>query len=182
MATKTDSKQPNDYLSPLVMNRLRGRVLRLPAPRGKNREILLIYGQHASLERYWELALELNQYGAVTIPDLPGLGGMTSFYKIGVKPTIDVLADYLAAFVKLRYKRRKVTIMGLGLGFVVVTRMLQRCPDLAKNVELVVSLRGYAHTSDLVSRPRGPLAHLSPRLFSWKPAAHFYKNLFLHRG
>ena len=122
------------------MNGLQGRMLHLPAPKGRNREILLVYGHHSSLERWWGLAQVLNRYGAVTMPDLPGFGGMDSLYKIDKKPTIDNLADYLAAFVKMRYKRRRVTIIGMSFGFVVVTRMLQRFPELVKKVDVLTSL------------------------------------------
>src|SRR5438105_15114146 len=122
---KKPAKDPADYILPLYMNGLSGRMLHLPAPRGKKkREILFVYGQHSSLERWWGLALTLNRYGAVTVPDLPGFGGMTSFYKIGQEADVDTLADYLAAFFKLRYRQKKVTVAAMSLGFVIVTRML----------------------------------------------------------
>src|SRR3982751_3045218 len=96
-----------DYIRPLEMNGLTGRMLHMPAPKNKKRDILLIYGHHSCLERMYGVAEDLNQYGAVTMPDLPGFGGMDSFYKIGMEPTLDNLADYLAAFIKLRYKGKK---------------------------------------------------------------------------
>ena len=40
---------------------------------------------------------------------LPGLGGMDSFYSIGLKPSLDNMADYVASFIKLSYKRKKVS-------------------------------------------------------------------------
>ena len=150
-------KSPADYIQPLNINGLEGRVLHLPAqkPKHSHREILFVYGHHSSLERWWGLAQSLNRYGAVTMPDLPGFGGMDSFYAIGKKPTIDNLADYLAAFIKLRYKRKKLAIAGLSFGFVIVTRMLQRNPELAKKVTLLVSIVGFAHHEDFTfSRPR----------------------------
>lgn len=145
---QTSAQKPADFIHPLNMNRLHGRMLRLPAPTRRKREILLVYGHHSSLERWWGLIQDLNQYGAVTVPDLPGFGGMDSFYKLHEQPTIDTMADYLAAFVKLRYKHRRVTIAGLSFGFVVVTRMLQRYPDLAKKVDMLVSVAGFAHHDD----------------------------------
>lgn len=143
-----DSKTPSDYIAPLYINGLRGRMLYLPPKGKKRRQILLIYGHHASLERMFGLAEEFNRYGGVTLPDLPGFGGMDSFYKIGEKPTLDNLADYLAAFIKLRYKRRKVSILGMSFGFLVVTRMLQRYPELVDKVEVLVSVVGFAHHQD----------------------------------
>jgi hypothetical protein len=78
---KKTAKPPADYIMPLYINGLSGRMLHLPAPRGKKREILFIYGQHSSLERWWGLAQALNSAGAVTMPDIPGFGGMTSLHQ-----------------------------------------------------------------------------------------------------
>lgn len=129
------------------MNGLSGRLLRLP-PKRNNKEILMVYGHHSSIERWWGLAQDLNKYGAITMPDLPGFGGMQTFYKIGDKPTLDNMADYLAAFMKLFYKRRRVTIVGMSFGFLVVTRMLQKHPSLTARVDMVISLVGFAHYQD----------------------------------
>jgi pimeloyl-ACP methyl ester carboxylesterase len=148
MVKQTDP-DPAQFIEPLNMNGLQGRMLRLPAAKADNkREILIVYGHHAKLERWWGLIQNFNTFGNVTMPDLPGFGGMDSFYKIGQKPTLDNLADYLASFVKLRYKRRRVTIVGISFGFVVATRMLQRYPELAKKVDVMVSCVGFAHADD----------------------------------
>ncbi len=144
----SESLSPADYITPLYMNGLHGRVLQMPMPKRRKREILFVYGHHASLERQFGLIELLSKYGAVTMPDLPGFGGMESFYKLGEKPTLDNLADYLAAFVKLKYKRKRVTIVAMSFGFAVVTRMLQRCPDLVKKVDLLISLVGFVHHED----------------------------------
>src|SRR5579862_6532373 len=119
-----------DFIVPLNINGLEGRMLRLPAQKASQPEILFIYGQHSSLERWWGLALELNKLGPITMPDLPGFGGMQSLYKIGKTASVDDLADYLAAFVKLKYRNKKFVIAGMSLGFVIVTRMLQKYPEL----------------------------------------------------
>lgn len=145
--------RPEDYLQPLHINGLNGRMLRAPATTGKKREILMLYGHHALLERWWGLVENLQEFGAVTVPDLPGFGGMDSFYKIGRKPTMDAYADYLAAFVKLRYRRKRVTIVGLSFGFVVATRMLQRYPELIDKVDLVISIVGFMHYDDFRFTP-----------------------------
>lgn len=143
-------KEASDYITPLVMNGLEGRVLRMPAPKNKTREMLFVYGMHASIERQFGIAEFLNKYGAVTIPDLPGFGGMESFYKIGEKPSLDNLADYLAAFIKMRYKRKKVTILAMSLGFAITTRMLQRCPELTRKVDLLVSVVGFVNHEEFI--------------------------------
>lgn len=174
-------KSPADYIIPLNMNSLHGRMMRLPAPKSKPKEILFIYGHHSSLERWWGLAQVLNRYGNVTIPDMPGFGGMDSFYKLGRRPTIDNLADYLASFIKLRYKRKRITLVSMSFGFVVVTRMLQRYPDLAKKVDLLVSVAGFTHGDEFTfSKPRYKTYLTASRLFSKRLPAIFFKNVALN--
>lgn len=151
---KTTPKDPADYIVPLTMNGLEGRMLHMPAPKGKSRNILFVYGHHASLERQFGVMEVLNKYGSVTMPDLPGFGGMETFYKIGMKPSMDNLADYLAAFVKMRYKRKKVTIVSMSLGFAITTRMLQRCPELKSKVNLLVSVVGFVHHEEFIFTKR----------------------------
>jgi len=169
-----------DFIQPLNMNGLVGRMLNLPCNTSAKREILVLYGHHALLERWWGLIQNFATYGTVTMPDLPGFGGMDSFYKIGQKPTIDAYADYLASFMKLRYKRRRVTIVGISFGFVVATRMLQRYPDLAKRVDLVVSAAGFAHHDDFKFTKRRMFAYrTATRMLSNAPMAAFFKKTAL---
>jgi len=141
-------KYYKDNISTLRINRLQGRMLKLPPPRAKKLEILLVYGHHSSLERMKGLAENLNKYGAVTLPDLPGFGGMDSFYKIGLKPTIENYADYLASFIKLRYKRKRLAIIAISFSFPIVTRMLQKYPEIVSKVDLLVSSVGFVHHDD----------------------------------
>lgn len=171
-----------EAIVPLNINGLHGRMLRVPAQSKKRREILLIYGHHASIERMIGFVEELSKYGAVTLPDLPGFGGMESFYKLGEKPTLDNLADYLAAFIKLRYKRRRITILGMSLGFLIVTRMLQKYPDIAKRVDILVSVVGFAHREDFIlpKRVRWPL-RVAASICSNKYPALFVQT-FILRG
>lgn len=181
---KTTPRNPADYIVPLNINGLEGRMLRLPAPdtkQAKGREILYIYGHHSTLERWWGIALVLNRYGAVTAPDLPGFGGMDSFYKIGKKPTLDNMADYMAAFIKLRYKRKKVMIVGLSYGFIVATRMLQRYPELTKKVTLLVSLVGFAHKDDFIFKKwRYYTYRYGSYCLTFRPVAGFFYHVALN--
>lgn len=175
-------QKPDDFIQPLYINGLNGRMLRVPAPKSTNREILLIYGHHALLERWWGLVENLNDYGAVTMPDLPGFGGMDGFQIIGRQPTINEYADYLAAFVKMHYRRKRVTIVGISFGFVVVTRMLQRYPELAKRVDLVVSMVGFMHKTDFLFTPqRRNQIHVAARFFSLPPIAWIIRYCFLNQ-
>lgn len=139
---------PAKFVMPLNMNGMNGRLLRLPTPKKKNREVLVVYGHHASLERMYGFAQVINKYGAVTMPDLPGFGGMDSFYKINQKPSLDNMADYLASIIKLHFKNRHISIIGFSFGFLVVTRMLQKYPDIVKQTDYVISCVGFSHYQD----------------------------------
>jgi pimeloyl-ACP methyl ester carboxylesterase len=177
--TKQD---PSEYIVPLNMNSLHGRMLRVPAPKQKSREILVVYGHHALIERWWGLVQNLNEFGGVTMPDLPGFGGMDSFSKIGQKPTIDNFADYLAAFIKMRYKRQRITIVGISFGFVIATRMLQRYPELAKKVDLLVSIVGFMHEDDFHFKPRTQRGiRLLARFFGTHPVSFIIRYGFLNK-
>jgi len=174
------AKSSADYILPLYMNGLAGRVLRLPAPKRKKREILFIYGHHSSLERVSGVADLLNRYGSVTIPDLPGFGGMESFYKIGEKPSIDNMADYLYSFIKLRYRNKRVTLAGTSLGFAIITRMLQKHPDTVKKIDMVCSMAGYTSKEDLVFKRRNWLFfRFITSIFSGRLSAALAKFLFI---
>lgn len=141
------------HIEPLHINGMAGRMLYLP-PKSKNaREILVIYGHHSSLERWWGLAENFNDFGAVTMPDLPGFGGMESLYKAGRSATLDTYADYMASFIKMRYRHKKVSIVGISFGFLVATRMLQRYPELTGKVEVLVSAMGFMHRNNFKFSP-----------------------------
>jgi pimeloyl-ACP methyl ester carboxylesterase len=176
------SQDPAEYIVPLNMNGLQGRMLRMPAPKNKNREILAIYGHHALIERWWGLIQNLNEFGGVTMPDMPGFGGMDTFSKIGREPTIDNYADYLAAFIKMRYRKQRITIVAISFGFVVVTRMLQRYPEIAKKVDILVSIVGFMHYDDFHFKPmtRRGIRVLS-RLFGTRLMATIIRYGFLNR-
>jgi len=158
-----------DVISPIVVNGLRGRVLKMPAAKKTaRRDILLIYGHHSSLERMYGIAEYLAAYGSVTMPDLPGFGGMDSFYKIGDKPTVDNLADYLATFIKFNNHSRHIIIGAMSFGFVVVTRMLQKYPKLVEQVDLLFSLVGFSHHQDFKLKKR--------ILFTFRYGASIFSN------
>ena len=129
------------------INGLNGRVLKIRNNK-KKRQILLVYGHHSSLERIFGIAEVLADYGNVTTPDLPGFGGMDSLYKIDLKADFDTLADYLAAFIRTNYKNEKFSIVALSIGFVITTRTLQKYPDLASKVDMLISVAGFTHKAD----------------------------------
>ncbi len=202
-----ETRNPADYIVPLSIGGLEGRMLHIPAsppapdkaaagapenvaddaakePRTNSKtdqETLFVYGHHSTLERWWGLMEVFSEFGAVTMPDLPGFGGMDSFYKVGQKPSIDAMADYLAAFIKWRYKRRKVAIVGMSFGFVVVTRMLQRYPELIKKITILVSLAGFAHYDDFIIPKRQYNLYLTAaKIFQHRIPAFLFKNVGLN--
>lgn len=163
------------------MNGLSGRVLRFPTKNPKNnKEILLLYGHHASIERLSGFVEMLAKYGNVTVPDLPGFGGMESFYKINEKPTFDTFADYLYSFVKLNYKKKKIIIVGMSFSVPVYVRMLQKYPQIEKNVEYCISLAGFVHHEDfkLPKKYTIPIKLLS-KFFSKKVPAWFFEKFII---
>lgn len=173
--------QPEDFIEPLNLGGMHGRMLNVPAPRRyRGREILFIYGQHSSLERLWGFVEVLNRYGSVTVPDLPGFGGMDSFYSVNEKPTIDNMADYLATFIRWRYKNKRVIIAGLSYGFIVLTRMLQRYPELAKKVDLLICIVGFAHHDDFsFSRGRMAFFKYGSAFFTLRFPAWIFQHIVL---
>lgn len=179
--TRAKPRQTADFIVPININGLRGRMLRLPPKRNKKREILLIYPHHSSIEKYIGLAEALNDFGGVTMPDIPGLGGMDSFYKVDIVPSLESFADYLATFIKLRYRNRRFTIAGISFGFLVVTRMLQKYPEIAKKVDLTVSIFGFAHHEELnVTRPKLRAQRFAYRFLARRLPAAFFRNVLLH--
>lgn len=175
------ARNPADYIKPLNINGMDGRMLHLPAPKRKNKDIMFVYGHHSSLERWWGVMEVLNRYGSVTMPDLPGFGGMDSFYSIGQKPTIDAMADYLAAFIKLRFKRKKIVLVGMSFGFVVATRMLQRYPELNAKVSMLVSVVGFSHHDDFNFTKTRYLSFLTlARVLQHRPFSWLFRYLALN--
>ncbi len=174
------AKKAADYILPLNMNGLSGRMLRMAPPKNKKIEILFIYGHHASLERYFGVAELINKYGGVTVPDLPGFGGMEPFYKIGEKANIDNYADYLASFVKLRFKNKKFVLAGYSLGIPIITRMLQKYPELTSRVQMIISIAGFTDKDDFAfSRKRYWIYRIATLFFSRRLPSLFYKHLIL---
>jgi hypothetical protein len=180
--SRKPKKEFNDYIENLEIYGMKGRVLRLPPRRRKTTEILMIYGHHAAIERMAGIAEEMNKYGAITLPDLPGLGGMQSFYKIGKKPTLDNYADYLATFIRWRYKRRRFCIAATSFGFTVVVAMLKKYPELSKQVDIVISFVGFLHKDELhFSKDTLFIGRMFGKLFSLKLTAGFLRLFILRK-
>jgi pimeloyl-ACP methyl ester carboxylesterase len=176
------SAQVTKKIQPIEISALKGRMLRVVAPKAKKTEMLLLYGHHASLERMFGVAEALSRYAEVTMPDLPGFGGMDSFYSIGKKPTLDNFADYLYTFVKWRYKKRQFTIAATSFSFLVVTRMLDKYPEMKKQVQLIVCFMGFLHhDAFILSKKMQISGKIMGAMFSTKPLAWFAKTFVLRK-
>lgn len=173
---------PRDHIFNLNINGLRGRYLQLPGKKNKKTQILLIYGMHSSLERMYSLGQNLSQYGTVTIPDLPGFGGMDNFYIIKKKPTLEMMAEYLATFIKLHYKNKKIVVCGMSYGFLVVVKMLQLHPNLHKQIILLADLVGFSHYSDFsFTKARYRNLKIVSYVFSFYLPSLFAKNVLFSK-
>ncbi len=181
--TKPPVSIPDEHVHSLNINGMKGRMVKIPAKK-KNlrRKILLVYGMHTSLERMYSTAKFLSRYGEVTMPDLPGFGGMDSLYSIGKKASVDNFADYLRTFIRFNYKKQKFSIIAMSNGFEIATRMLQKYPVVADRVSLLVSFVGFGRPSDFkqsVSYRNLQLA--TAKFFSTRPMAAFLKYSMTNR-
>ena len=82
------------FISPMTVQGLRGRKLVMPSfnTDKTDNQIMMLYGLHSSIERMQGIIENIADEGTVTVPDIPGFGGMQSLYSIGIKPTADALA------------------------------------------------------------------------------------------
>ena len=144
------------YLTDLEIGGLRGRLWRAPPLKSAaGRPVfVVVYGHHSSLERSAGLAQYLRRFGRVLMPDLPGFGGMDSFYRRGERPSVDNYAHYLEEFLAGHCKAgRPISLIGFSFGFLVVTRLLQLYPGRRKDVRLLCSLTGFLDGRSLSFSP-----------------------------
>lgn len=139
---------PDGLIKELKINGMTGRMAYLPAKKKGAKTIVFLHGQHAAIERYWSTLEFLNDYGEVIMPDMPGYGGMTSFYKIGKKPTYDNYADYLYTFLKTQKLTKDIWLMGNSWGLQNMTRMFQKYPETQDWVAQPIGLAGFGAGSD----------------------------------
>lgn len=171
----------------------------MPATTKSKREILFIYGSHASLERIVGVCENVAADGNVTAPDLPGFGGMTSLYHLPRRAftprpcaSFDELADYLAWFIRKNYDpKTKIDLIGMSMGFAITTRMLQRHPDLVPQIRHLISYVGFANYHDFKMKnwqrrtfieltwlvEHRPLAWLMRHTWCTRPVLKFFYSL-----
>jgi pimeloyl-ACP methyl ester carboxylesterase len=178
---KTEKLNSADFIVPLSINGLNGRSMHIKSTKKtRKREILLVYGHHSSLERMFSIAQNLSEYGTVSMPDLPGFGGMDSFYILGEKPTLDNMADYLATYIRLHYKKKPITICAMSWGFLVTTKMLQKYPEVAKQVNLLIGFVGFSSVDDFKIAPNKQLvARATAKFYSGAITSAFFRYVLL---
>ena len=174
-----------DYVSDLRVGGLKGRCWRAPASdkRVSARAVVAVYGHHSSLERNLGLAQYLRRFGRVVIPDLPGFGGMDSFYAAGRRPTLDSYADYLKTFLDGEPDDgRPAVLVGFSLGFLVITRFLQRHPAYRKRVSSVVSVAGFVKHDCLKFGPARRFCYmLTADVIGTRLGAAAFRRLLLNK-
>jgi len=173
------------YIEDIELSGLRGRMINAPATKksAEKVNILLFHGHHSSLERMSGVAELLADYGNFCLPDMPGFGGMDSLKNVGLKPTIDNLADYMASFIKLKYgSQKKFVVVGYSFGFLVLTRMLQKYPHLQKQCIDVIGLAGLLHRDDIVfTKKRRAFYSISSRIVGSRVGSWVTREIFLRR-
>ncbi len=129
---------------------LNGRYAHWPANSNKaRRTFVLLYGQHATLERITGVAGALREFGDVYMVDTPGFGGMDAPYKIDKYPSLEFYADHLKHFVdEYLPKDRQLTFMGISYGFQIITKTLASYPELSSRTEEAISFVGFVNYKD----------------------------------
>jgi pimeloyl-ACP methyl ester carboxylesterase len=175
----------SNYIEDIELNGLRGRMINAPAAnkQAEGVNILMFHGHHSSLERLAGVADLLSEYGNFCLPDMPGFGGMDPLRKVGLKPTIDNLADYMAAFIKLKYgSNKKFVVVGYSFGFLVLTRMLQKYPHLQKQCVDVIGLAGLLHRDEIVFSKRRRVFYMtSSRIIGSSVGSWIARELFMRK-
>lgn len=133
-------------IKPYVFKGLEGRYIHVKAKDSrKKRVFLVIYGQHASIERCLPLLDALSRFGEVYLADAPGFGGMDPAYKARRKPTLTFFAENIKnVFDTILPKNKKITVFSVSFGFQQITRFLYEYPEYKGRIEDLVSFVGLA--------------------------------------
>jgi pimeloyl-ACP methyl ester carboxylesterase len=129
---------------------LKGRYGHWPAKNATaKRTFVLIYGQHATLERLLPIAEAMRDFGDVYLADNPGFGGMDPGYKIKRYPNLDFYAEHLKHFIEDYIPPdRKITLLGISFGFQMAATMLANYPEIQNRIEDTISFVGFVNPGD----------------------------------
>lgn len=173
----------NYKIKKLTIDQLQGRELIYHSLIKSNHQLVVIYGHHSVLERWLGMAEAFASFGQVNMPDLPGFGGMTSFYKIHKRPSLDNYAEYLHKYLLANFKNKKVTLVGLSFGFIVLTRLLQNYPEHQKDINLLISVVGFSHANEFRFSPvRRYFYIFGSQVLAYRPMAKLYSLIFVKSG
>jgi pimeloyl-ACP methyl ester carboxylesterase len=126
------------------------------------RTFVIVYGQHASLERLSPIIELFRRYGDVYAADNPGFGGMEPSYKIKRRPDLKFFADHLGHFVNTYVpKNRRITFVGVSLGFQIITEALNKHQGIQLRTEQLISLMGCISHKEI----RLPLSYKVPLVY-----------------
>lgn len=140
---------PSEQIRNITIEGLSGRVLHIPSEKkSAKKNFFLVYGQHTSHERMYGISQYLSRHGNVYAIDLPGYGGMDSFYSIGKEPTIEAYGHYIYTVMQVLKLEKNIWMVGMSMGFQMMTRMLQLHPQIHPAIDKVFSLVGYTSKHD----------------------------------
>lgn len=164
---------------------LAGRYGHWPANRtNATRTFVLVYGQHATIERLKPIIETLQNYGDVYLADNPGFGGMDSPYKIKAYPDLDFYAQHLKNFID-RYvdPSRQLTLVGVSYGFQMLVEFLHSYPMYCQRVEQLISFVGFVSHKDfnMPKRVSIPLMYMLCNSGRTKLGAALYDRILNER-
>jgi pimeloyl-ACP methyl ester carboxylesterase len=108
-----------------------------------HRVFLVIYGQHATIERCVAVVEAMAEFGDVYLVDTPGFGGMEPSYKIGEYPSLEFYAEHIKnVFDTLLPQDKKVTFFSISYGFEITTMFLYKHPEYYSRVQDVLGFAG----------------------------------------
>lgn len=170
-------------IRPYVYKGLRGRYILQSAVRTTAKRVfLVIYGQHATIERLLPTVEALSQYGTVYLVDTPGFGGMESPYRVGEQPTLNFYDGHLKhIFDTLLPRDKRITIFGISYGLQLASHFLAHHPDYVERIEDVVSFVGLvSHTNFRISPSlEFTLKYLACGPGRYPAGAWVYQNIIL---
>lgn len=172
-------------IKPYEFAGLKGRYLHWPAASSKaKRTFVLVYGQHATIERLLPIIEALSDFGDVYLADNPGFGGMDASYKIGRKPDLDLYAEHLAHFIEEYIPAdRQLTLFGISYGFQMLVELLHDYPELNGRIEQIISFVGFVSHKDfqMPKRLRLPLMYVLANVGRTKPGAAIFDTVLSER-
>ena len=172
-------------IKPYTFQGLQGRYAHWPAASAKaKRTFVLVYGQHATIERLIPIIEALTDYGDVYLPDNPGFGGMESAFEIKRYPDLEFYGQHLKHFIDNYVPAdRQLTLFGISYGFQALTQMLHDYPELNPRVEQLISFVGFPSYKDfhMPKHMSIPLKYILAGTGRTRLGAAFYDHVMSER-